>query len=298
MLKLFFKTILLALLVLLFDQGLTRFLRFGLDRYYGLDKPSEVLFIGHSRTEVGIDSRLIERLTGCTAAVYGVSGTNITAHEAMIRQYLNRYQAPKVIVLNVDEVTFMKGELWGSAYLSFYPYIDDPVINEYVRSRAVSSQEFFVRRYLTLLRFSDVRNLVFRGLCNMRKNNHMSINYNIILAAQNSTSEGRVVIDREKVDQLFRIIESLKKQKVRLILLYIPSTDVETRKNFSQFRETYRLLEQIAAETGTEFDTDPELLSSHHDKFFDPWHLNSQGKEILSNLIATRLQNARREPTK
>ena len=289
MMKLFLKIILLLLLVISCDRILSRVLRHGLDLYYGLDQARDVLFIGNSHTEVGIDSRLLARLTGLSTAVYGVSGTGILEHEHMIRQYLHRYQPPKIIVLGVDGRIFVHEKLWETAYLNFYPYIDDAVIDEYVKRQCDSWREYYVRRYLALMRFGDIRNLVIRGFFDRPKNYDWSWDANQSLVKGVDGSIVGPSIDVDKVKILRNIIQLTNESNIKLIVLHIPGTDIDTHNYLYQFLETDKILKRISSDANVEYDTEMEYLSKERDKFFDPDHLNSSGKNIFTTHIAHKL---------
>jgi lysophospholipase L1-like esterase len=244
---------------------------------------------------MGIEPRLVAQMTGLATANYGVSGTDLIAHEAMVRQLLHRRRVPGVVILGVDELTFSRGELWQSAYLNLYPYFSDPAVRAYLKSKAATRRDYYLRQYLPLLRFTDVRNLALRGFCNRRIYHDWVVKFPSEAAGGRITVDDNIAIDQDKVARLHRILAVLKAQKVPVILLFIPSTDVFTRMHDGQYHETLRIIKEIAAQNKVAFVTNATYLSPQHDKFFDEDHLNNHGQQLLSSLIATRVREVIKE---
>ena len=134
-----------------------------------------------------------------------------------------------------------------------------------------------------------MRNLVVRGLLNRRINYGWSWKP---ITNPVGVTIARPAINSDKVEMLRRIILLVKGHNVKLILLLIPGTDIYTQNNIQQFRETDRILMRISSDAKVEYDKGMEYISTEHDKFFDPDHLNSLGKKILTTHIASKLSNS------
>src|SRR5262245_53844805 len=84
------KALLLLVLFLVLDRIAGWILLHGLERYYGMDVPAQVLCVGHSHTVLGIDKVELEQALGVPVAKFAVEGANTSDRLVMIRYYLKR----------------------------------------------------------------------------------------------------------------------------------------------------------------------------------------------------------------
>jgi hypothetical protein len=82
---------LFVVVAFVFDRGIAGVLLQGLERYYGLNAPAEILLIGHSHTMLGVDHQLLAEELGAPVAKYARQGATLAERQVMIRQYLDRH---------------------------------------------------------------------------------------------------------------------------------------------------------------------------------------------------------------
>ena len=149
-----FRALLLLIFFFIGDFAIFKVLKVGLDLYYGMNKPVEILCIGNSHTVSGIDARRIEKEMGIPVAKYATSGINTFDRFWMIRQFLESHPSVKVVVYDVDPRMFWSEDLSMASYTLLLPYIDDPIISYYIKQEA-GLQEYYTSRFLRTARFQD-----------------------------------------------------------------------------------------------------------------------------------------------
>jgi hypothetical protein len=122
------QVVIIIVLFLIGDFAVFHVLKSGMDRYYGLDKPAQVLCVGYSHTVLGIDAERMEKNLGVPVAKYATSGANALDRMWMVRHYLEKQPSVRVVVYDVDPRLFDTEGLSSASYTLFLPYIDDPAM--------------------------------------------------------------------------------------------------------------------------------------------------------------------------
>ena len=96
------KAIILVSLIICIDQIISLVCRRGLDDYYTLAQPAQILCVGHSQTVLGIDKVRIEKEMGLRVAKFALEGANTADRLALIRYYFARQpHSVKAVVYDV-----------------------------------------------------------------------------------------------------------------------------------------------------------------------------------------------------
>ncbi len=153
------KFLIVILSIMIVDRSLSAVLKKGIDSYYGLDKKAEIVFIGHSRTEQGIDAERVEAFLGMPVAKYAVSGTDIYTNFEMMKHYVEKHRdkKPRIIVLNMDYkyLTEKKDSVNSSAL--FLPYMNDVVMDKFIYINRCDLLHYVELELSCLLRYSEAR---------------------------------------------------------------------------------------------------------------------------------------------
>lgn len=280
------KILLIISIVLSLDRMVSAYLKDGIDSYYDLNKNADIVFIGHSRTETGIDTKIVQSILNIPVAKYAVSGTDIYAHFAMLKQYCNRnlHRKPVSIVFNIDK-NYLVGESPSKNISTlFYPYMDDVGIKEYVYDNKSSFSSYAEKKVFHLLRFVEVRNNSLRGLLGETKN------YEWRMEAANSPVKNKIkkqenTSSQTKINLLNSMIDYAQRLDIKVIFVDIPDAEVVLGE------ETYSaIVRDIAAKKGVCYINISKEFTKRYELFFDKNHLNVKGRTIFSTRIARELE--------
>lgn len=283
--KLIIKLVIVILIVGSIDRIVSLCLKNGIDSYYGLHKKADLVFIGHSRTELGIDTGLVQDILHVPVTKYAVCGTDIYTHFVMIRHYLtDRQLKPDTIVLNVDK-NYLVGESPSvNNYTLFYPYLDDSGMKEYVYSNKASLSEYYERKIFHLLRFVELRNNCLKGLLGRTENYDWS--FDVAKAvAKYKTEKENFKLSNNKIILLDTMIKYVKQHNVKIVLIDFPNVD------FISGDDIYSaIVEKIAEDNGISYINISQEFTRKYNLFYDVNHLNVKGRDRFSSRIAREIQ--------
>lgn len=281
-------------ILLVLDRTGAAWLKKGMDRYYGLDKPAEILCVGHSRVVWGIDEALLEERLNRAVAKYAVQGTSLEDHHVMIEQFLDAHPgAAKTLLYVVDDYTFGKG-LGSNQYKLFFPFMDTPCVASHVREKAGSWSEYVSRKCLKLLRFSDttIQSVARWGLMGKREvSPEESVNVAQLqqkLLALRLDEQYRIA--PENVDLFEKILALAHARGLEVILFYMPFIDLLEGQNQGGRGQALARFRQYAIERPFIDLIEVDQTYTHrHDLFTDATHPNRAGQIYVTSQLANAL---------
>lgn len=288
------KSSVFLVIIVLSDQIAGGFLRMGLDRYFGLDVPARILCIGHSHSVLGIDKTGLEKELHTPVAKYARQGADASNRLAMIRHYLAVHPNPvRIIVYDVNAHAFTGKGLSANSHRLFYPFMDIPVIRDYVQKHSTSPVEYWLRRYLKLPRFSEVTlSLSIRGW--LRKWTNLKYTQIDIERTKKQLNQGnfrKISFDPGPSKLFKQTIRLVRSHNIHLVLAYIPTIDLLNEAEPAKYQEAIRIFEEYASkDSGITFlNYNPEF-SHRHELFYDPIHLNENGQKLFTKYLAENLK--------
>lgn len=282
----------ILLLFLIGDMGLSQLLKIGLDRYYGLNKQAEILCVGHSHTVLGIDTRRMETDLGVPVSKYAMAGANTLDRLAMVKQFVGRHPTVKTVVYDVDARIFDSEGLSSASYSLFLPYINDPAMSYYLWEEA-TWQEYFSSKIISTTRFRDqtlkasIQGLI--GINERKKSTRIRI----------EDSKGRLEQERERKIRInpesrqcfLETIEFLTQHGIKVVLIFIPTIDllneIDPQTQNSVTRIFYSLAEQNSNIHFLDYNKD---YQHQHELFYDLRHLNGDGNTIVTGRLIEDLR--------
>lgn len=286
------KVLLFVAMFLSADFALSRFLSRGLERGYGIDEAAEVLCVGHSHTALGIDGSGLSQRLGLRVAKFALPGANAADRSSMIRHYLERQPSNvKLIVYDVDAHTFTGQGLSLNSYSLFYPFMDSRSVRDYVRSAAPLSA-YWMRRLVRLSRFDlNSCNASVRGWLRLDGNFKRGTVDLARLRQEIERGENRPIsFDQECIDYVEQTLDLVASAGIHCVLLYIPTIDVFNQADPQGYDKAIALLKSYADRYETVTFLDYNVLFAHrHELFYDPIHLNSQGRAVVTQQLAQDL---------
>lgn len=287
----FYKAILIAGFFFVCDYFLFQVLYSGIVHYFNFDKKAEILCIGHSHTVLGIDERQLEERSHRAVTKYAIAGANCLDRYWMIKHYLSMDPDVSVVVYDVDPRIFDSEGLSSASYTLFLPFIDNPVMAEYLRESA-TWQEFYSSKFIRTSRFRDQSLMTaLRGLLGRKDSSDTrQLRIQDHEAYLEKEQKRKVLINQESVEIFLKTIQELTRQDIQVVLLYIPVTDVMNQIDPPKQQEVRNFFEFIANENTKVFYWDYNQENEHRYDFFrDLRHLNDAGKKQVTNTLAEDL---------
>jgi hypothetical protein len=284
----------LAGMCLLADHSLFRFFRSALDHYRGFDVDARVLLVGHSHTELGLDKCLLEQGLRVPVAKYALDGASTFDRYVMVRHYFSeKTDPPGLVIYDVDAHTFTNDGLSRNSYRLLFPYMDNPVVDEYIRRNAHSSSEYLVRKFLPLSRFDEAQvNAVLRGLRSDWSNRKIGrLDVEVLKKKVAAGQIQPIRFDRQNAEVFEETISFIRHQGAVLVLLYIPTFHVYNDVEPQGYAEAVRMFEHYAQQdNGVVFLNYNPLYAEQAELFYDPIHLNAKGREVVTRTLIRDLQ--------
>jgi protein-tyrosine-phosphatase len=289
------KTLLLLIFFLIGDFTIFGILKTGLDLYYGMNKATEVLCIGNSHSVAGIDARRLEKEMRIPVSKYATSGINTYDRFWMLRQFVETHPSVKVVIYDVDPRMFWPEDLSLASYTLLFPYIDDPVISHYLKQEA-SWQEYYTSRLLRTARFQDhtivqaLRGLL--GNIEVEQSNIMQVeNFQGYLERENLWSR-KIRVNPESLEIFQNTIAYLTAKGIKVALVFIPLIDLVNEMDPDNQERVVTIFKKTASENKNVYFLDYNRDYQHnYALFYDPWHLNREGKELVTGRLIPDLQS-------
>lgn len=287
--------LLIVALFFLCDFAIERILKSGVDEMYGLNQHAEVLLVGHSHLMLATDKQQMEHDLGMKVSKYTREGVNVSDRKMMIQQYLDSGYADslKVVLYGVDLCTFTGEGLSANSYKLFYPFMDDKKIGEYIYEQG-GAQDFWLHKLVRVTRFSDdaLKNAALRGwLHNWSNYKSGTIDVEAYKKVLENGDERHIQMNKELIEEFNETIGMLTSRGVKVILVNTPTLDLLNAYEPDKYQMMVDWFQQYAdsLDLVEYWDFNPEY-SHRHELFYDRIHLNVQGQQVISPLIAERVE--------
>lgn len=261
-------------------------------RYYGLDKPAQILCVGHSHMVLGIDAERLERELGVPVAKYATAGANALDRLWMVRQFVERQPSVKTVIYDVDPRLFDTEGLSSASYTLFLPYMGDPVMSRYLR-REATWQEFYSARVIRTTRFRDQTiNVALRGLLGRVENKKTSRMRVEDLQGFLEREAARGIRNNPDARGCFlETIDFLTKRGITVVLVYIPVADLLNAVDPEGQEGVLQVFRDVAGKNDKVVFLDYNRDYQHrHEWFYDLRHLNGEGNEIVTGRLIADLK--------
>lgn len=287
--------LLITITALLVDYLCDRVMLHGINAFYGLNQHSEILLIGHSHLMLATDKERIEKELHTTVSKYTREGVNVSDRKIMVFQYLSSDYSDslKICLYGVDLCTFTGKGLSQNSYQLFYPFMDNDIIEGYIKQNATFS-DYWLHKLLRVSRYNDdgIKGGAIRGWrkdWSNRKNGLVDIEtYKKILE---NGDERHIMMEEELMTEFKETVKMLTDRGVKVILVNTPTLDLLNDYEPEKYDLIVKWFANFASENdGVEYwDFNPEY-SSRHELFNDRLHLNANGQQVITTEIINRLR--------
>jgi hypothetical protein len=288
------KCIVFVILFLLVDYSLSLLLTSGLKKYYGLNKPAKILLIGHSHTMLGLNKNLMEEELHCNVAKYAVEGANVRDRLAMIKHFLHiNGDSVKIITYDVDP-TFLTGSgISKNSYTLFYPFMDDPYIEEYIRKEKPKKIDFLIKKYLRTSRFDDLNlNGALRGHLGFYSNVKVGTIDTLAFKKRIANNDFvRITFDKDLKTDFEETLKYLSNKNIKIVLLFLPTLDILNKAEPEKYNKALTLLYEYSKKyQNVYFFNYNNEYSKKSELFYDSVHLNPKGNRIITERVIEDLR--------
>jgi len=279
--------LIVLVLFLIGDFTIFHVLKSGIDRYYELNRPAQVLCVGYSHTVLGIDAERMEKELGVPVAKYATSGANALDRLWMVRHYLEKQPSVKVVVYDVDPRMFDTEGLSSASYTLFLPYIDDPVMAQYLRQEA-TWQEYAASKLIRTARFRDQTiNIALRGLLGKIENKKTtSIRVEDYQSRLGQEAARKIRVNPESRQCFLDTVDFLTRRDIRVVLVYLPTIDLLNAVDPAGQAGMIRLFREVTEQNDKVYFFDLNRDYEHrHELFYDLRHLNAEGNAVVTGRV-------------
>lgn len=268
----------------------------GINNYYGLNQPSEILLVGHSHLMLATDKERLEKKTGMKVSKYCREGVTVTDKKAMVEHFLNAANTDslKYVLYGVDLATFTGSGLSQNSYTLFYPFIDDENVGEYIKSQA-DATDYWVHKLVKTTRFNDdgIKNSAGRGwLDNWDNLKTNIINVEAYKKRLANGDERHIQMNELLKAQFKQTVEMLTERGIKVILVNTPTLDLLNNfepEKYNQMMEWFR--NYADSDPFVEFwDFNPKYQHDYS-LFSDRLHLNRKGQEVITDELIERINH-------
>lgn len=281
-------------IVVVVDRGIGAFLKTGLERYFGLSTPADVLCVGHSRTVLGLDQKELSQGLGVSVAKFGMDGVNTFDRCAMVRYFLRRHPGVKLLLYDVESTSFTTAQLSSNTYRLFLPFVDDRDLSRYVSEHCPSRLHAWLFRFLHTTRYDEASvNRAVRGWLGFDQNLKQGrADLKRLQARIDSGRIRQVAVDSANRQAFAALMKELGDQRIRVLLWHPPTIDLlddVNRSDRQAIRDYFRhMAEQNTMISYVEF---VEAFRERHDLFYDGIHMNAKGKAVVTEALAGVIKN-------
>jgi hypothetical protein len=289
-----FKGTIFALIIAASDTTIGWFLKKGLYDYMGLDRQAAVLCIGHSHTMEDIDDQLLATNLGVPVSKYSLCGVNTFDRLAMLKNYFDEHpHGIRLVVYDVDHLLLNGLPRQSTAYRQLYPFMDNPQMDDYLRNEAIVPGEYYARRILKTLRYTDAtRNNALRGYLN-KQTKALGIRANLDAIKKDMAKDAKkykIEIHRESIAALQEAVECVKKYDARLILAFYPTMDIVNSIEPEKYNEVISIFEDLAKKNkNVTFINFNNRYQTEYRYFADSTHMNRDGQLAITKELGNQI---------
>ena len=285
------RIIIFLLIFLGLDWSVSSILRMGMERYYGIGQDADILVIGHSHMMKTCNKIKLEKELKLKIAKYCREGVLVPQRQKMVQHFLEAQKNHTVplVLYGVDPLMFANSDdLSTNSYKLFYPFMETPIMDEYVREEA-SLWDYSLHKYVRTTRFSDTA--IYRSARGWLGYWESLASGTISDADWKKPRPWKVFMPEKNVKIFRDTINQLVASGAHVVLVYpsiVKSYETSNPEAFQYMMNYFRTLA----------DDNPNIdflnyapLISHHQEFFeDPVHINRKGEIVFTNELIKDLK--------
>jgi len=290
------RTILLFGLFFLLDFLISLILLTGLNKYYGIYQKPEVLINGSSMTMSGFSRTDMEQITKKKIACYSHEGVSVVERFAMIDYFFRICpQGVNTVIYEVNPLMFSSTKTADNVYTIFYPYLDNRLIDRFVKDRA-SNKEYYTNKIIRTKRFESriIGDIIsgYLGKYNNIKTN--TLDTLAILQFIDLNGHIDVMMKQSSIEVFENTMDEIRAHNSVILLIMMPmyylkyqTFNEEGYNKLCKYFEDYCL-----SASDTKFlDMNQDSIIYQAGYFSDPLHLNAYGQSYVTQKVSSYIIN-------
>jgi hypothetical protein len=279
----------------------------GYERYYSFEhgrmkeiiegkNSYDILFIGSSRTYYHVNPRIVDSITKLSSFNAGSDAANLLEMNLFLQCYLQSHQAPKVVVADIAKSAFNIGKrkFWNPNV--YYPFLDHRIVFDTL----ARYESVFLYKHLPFTRFTAADDMLkqnsflgYLGYKSVEKSKTYKGYWEkstdtIALPFKRVYPIEMDPIDQHGVDLLNQIINTCNKNNIKLVLTYAPIYKLKDEKS----PHFFPTIEKVSKQHHIPFWNYREnAIGNNHRLFREEYHLNKQGAEVYTTMLAKDLNS-------
>jgi hypothetical protein len=277
-------------LFFLIDFGISTALLPGLNKYFGLNTNAKILLNGSSMSLAGFNKAKIETDTNKSVAFYSRNGVSLEDRKTMLEHYFNTTtQKTDIVVLEINPLLFSKRFTAANVYMLFLPFMDDPAMDEFVKSKT-TFKDYCVRKWIRTSRYNiDLFSLSLKGYLGMYENKKTQVlDDNALEGLKSEVNSVPVEFDKNKAELFNKTIVLAKSHSKKIILVNMPIFESKMKTFKSKEYQVFIafIKEFVIKNQNILFlDLNQPDITANPNLFSDPLHVNVEGQVKASNAL-------------
>lgn len=252
---------------------------------------SDLYILGASRAIRHYNPKIISDSLNCSVGVYGGLAQNIFFHYAVFDCLLEHAKKkPKTVLLEVANIDINDTPSHNTERLHFlFPYYFTEVAVKNMLDDVLENKELFMVRHSALYRYNS-KILLYIGRAFEGKQKPTVLGYTPLKNVwkkpiKEGPAEEKISIISQKREYLVKLINKCKREKIKLVFAYSPRYLIVHEQDWAEIKKIARLYDIPFID----YDQD-SLFLKHGEWFNDANHLNEEGANIYSKIIADELK--------
>ncbi len=278
------------------DQFAGYILNKGLNNYFGLSQHSSILLIGHSHLMLAVDKVKLESGIGHKVSKYCREGVNVADRHIMVKQFLESTYGDSLqyVLYGVDQFMFTGAGLSQNSYKLFYPFMENLIMNQYIKEQAESMYDYLLHKTIHSTRYSDALiNSAIRGWRNDWSN--YKVGQLDVSQLENQVATGKqrkIHFEQELIDIFEETLMQLTNKNIHVILINTPIAQPLNSYEPDMYQRFISYMQDKAKNNKLieYWDYNP-TYSNQYNLFFDPIHLNPLGQQTITQQIVQNFKD-------
>jgi hypothetical protein len=265
----------------------------------------DIVFLGDSRTHIGINPFYVDSITTLNSYNIGMGGASVNEVYFLTQAWLNKHKVPKLFVFSITGGIILKSNTFFRNPCFYFFYLD----NEYNR-KTLSDLHYHTSlfRYMPITKYTAFdeydKTTILRSFIGGRFLTNNGVSYkgfvnnastNAYMGINNSDSTYK---DMNKInnamhiglEKLNNLIELVHKNNSKIVFVIPPQINFKLHHRDSISKKIDYKIEEIAKLNNIEiwhFETDSSFKKTY---FQDPIHVNIEGSIHLSKKIGYNIK--------
>lgn len=292
------RSILKRIIIFLFilfatDRLIGLLLMHGITTYFDLNRHVDYVFSGTSVALFAVDRDMLEREMHANIGFPVEQGFTNEDRLVMLRYFLSVNKSPlKGVVYELTPNIFTSEGLSSNSYQLLYPFMDNPMVGDYIRKNCHSKAEYYLRRVFLTPRFIEgTFNYSIRGLLNRHESVRSGkVDITRIRRQALNGSFRKIAFDNDCISTFNQTMQVINKKGIKGFYIFYPTVDIFNDIQKEKYRKVISMVDTMVKKSGKDklLNFNPDFVA-HYELFSDPIHLNNDGRKEFTIKLAKTL---------